>query len=439
MIAEDRPRLGRAMSPGWRDRPSARRRCVPATQHDIADDDRPAVAGDRLPRAARRDPPPLGHPDQLRRRPSGRPARRATSGSPAIASSSAGEQRRPRHDRVDLEVLRRRMVVAADRPEPVEARHAHARGRVGVGRAAGRRVARSRTRAPPATRRAWSTRRPLRSSFSIGHQRAIGSSSTVVSGHLGRRGDAADLRLGRLERLARRCPDVDLERAALGDDVGPRPAGDHADVDGHARPAAVERVQVARRSAPPRGSRCDPSPARRRRAPRGRGRRCAGRGCPCAPTRCRRWRGRTRGRARHRCRRPARGCAASRSASRSPRPGWRRTRAARTGSPPPLGDERLERVQPGQQAGLHVGDARAVGDAVVDPERPLGGGARVEDRVHVADQQERAARRRGRGTSRSTRVAEAAGRVRPRLDRGTEAARGSAATQRPTSSTPAGV
>ena len=56
-----------------------------------------------------------------------------------------------------------------------------------------------------------------------------------------------------------------------------------------------------------------------------------------------------------------------------------------------LGDDRLERVEAGQQARLHVGHARAVGDAVLDPERALGGGPRVEDRVHVADQQRRAA------------------------------------------------
>ena len=39
-----------------------------------------------------------------------------------------------------------------------------------------------------------------------------------------------------------------------------------------------------------------------------------------------------------------------------------------------LGDDRLERVEPGQQPRLHVGDARAVGDAVLDAERALGRG-----------------------------------------------------------------
>ena len=84
-----------------------------------------------------------------------------------------------------------------------------------------------------------------------------------------------------------------------------------------------------------------------------------------------------------------------------------------------LGDDRLERVQARQQAGLHVGHARAVGDAVVDAERPLGGGARIEDRVHVADQQDaRAVRPAVEGGDQ--RGAQAAGGVRPVLDLGAQ-------------------
>ena len=88
-----------------------------------------------------------------------------------------------------------------------------------------------------------------------------------------------------------------------------------------------------------------------------------------------------------------------------------------------LRDDRLERVEARQQPGLHVGHAGAVGDAVLDAERALGRGPRIEDRVHVADQEHprpaRPALERG-----DDRVAEAAGRVRPGLDRGAELAAG---------------
>ena len=50
-------------------------------------------------------------------------------------------------------------------------------------------------------------------------------------------------------------------------------------------------------------------------------------------------------------------------------------------------DDGLERVQPGEQARLHVGDAGPVGRALDEPERPLGDGPWVEHGVHVADQQ----------------------------------------------------
>src|SRR5256885_2007965 len=53
----------------------------------------------------------------------------------------------------------------------------------------------------------------------------------------------ADRRLGRLEVLAPHRPDVDLQRAPFGHDVWPRPARDDTDVDGHAIPATVQRVE----------------------------------------------------------------------------------------------------------------------------------------------------------------------------------------------------
>ena len=78
-----------------------------------------------------------------------------------------------------------------------------------------------------------------------------------------------------------------------------------------------------------------------------------------------------------------------------------------------------------------------VGDAVLHPERTLGHGPRVEDGVHVPDEQR--PRTVGPPIERGDdRRAEAARRVRPRLDRRPELRRGSSATQRPTSSTPAG-
>ena len=90
---------------------------------------------------------------------------------------------------------------------------------------------------------AWSTRRPDRSSFSIGHQRAISVNSAVVSG------TASAVSSDRISAstASRSCapdrPDVDLQLAPLGDDVRPRPARDHADVDRDAVPSAVQRVE----------------------------------------------------------------------------------------------------------------------------------------------------------------------------------------------------
>ena len=51
-------------------------------------------------------------------------------------------------------------------------------------------------------------------------------------------------------------------------------------------------------------------------------------------------------------------------------------------------EDRLDRVQAGQQPRLHVGDPWPVGHASIDTERARGRGPRVEHRVHVADQQD---------------------------------------------------
>ena len=85
------------------------------------------------------------------------------------------------------------------------------------------------------------------------------------------------------------------------------------------------------------------------------------------------------------------------------------------GSASALVDQRLEGVAAGEQPGLHVGDARAVREAVVDRNGPLGGGSRIEDGVHVTDEEDpRSTGTAGEG--RDDGVAETSGRVRPPLD-----------------------
>ncbi len=82
-----------------------------------------------------------------------------------------------------------------------------------------------------------------------------------------------------------------------------------------------------------------------------------------------------------------------------------------------------ERVEAGQQAALHVGHAGAVGTAVRDAKRTGGGRARVEDGVHVADQ-ERPTTARAAVEGGHDRVAQAPGRVRPTFDPRTEVGQG---------------
>ena len=85
--------------------------------------------------------------------------------------------------------------------------------------------------------------------------------------------------------------------------------------------------------------------------------------------------------------------------------------------PASFSDHRLERIEPSQQAGLHVRDARTMGDAVVEPEGTQGRRPGVEHGVEVADQQHP----RATGLTRKgchDGVAELPGRIRPVLDRG---------------------
>ena len=118
-----------ATSPGCCERPSGPGVGRPGDPARVADDHGPAVARRGLPRPARRDaPPPAGA--GLRRRPSPALARHAARSAANRGSSARhaehlriardGQQqpsqhRRPRHDRVHVQVLARGVVVATDR------------------------------------------------------------------------------------------------------------------------------------------------------------------------------------------------------------------------------------------------------------------------------------------------------------------------------------
>ena len=219
-----------------------------ADEARVADRERPRVAGGRLPRAAAGDAPP-GHAAGAARlahaaRRSARQAR--TSGSRPIASDQRGEQRGPGHDRGDLQVLARRVVQAADRAQAVDA---SARPCPAVVFA---------SEAPPVAA-SWSSKpRPRRDRLRVPdeparplqllHRPVARLPRLDVDGDVGdhgrwrrRRGwrPRPPSRASRVDRAH-----VDLHRALLGDDVRPRAAVDDPDVDGDARPAAVERVEL---------------------------------------------------------------------------------------------------------------------------------------------------------------------------------------------------
>ncbi len=191
----------------------------------VADDDRPAVAGARLPRAAGRD--------RASGSPGSRPVR-PPRGDERVAGDGEQERReqgRPGHDRVDLEVLGRRVVVAADRAEPVERRHAQPGGRVGVRGAAGRAV--GQREAEPLGERRRRARRagPIaRASPSASGgrspRRRPTSSGTVVRGG-DRRGPPPRPPRAASRLVARRSTS---RIGLLGHDVRPDPAADDADV-----------------------------------------------------------------------------------------------------------------------------------------------------------------------------------------------------------------
>ena len=334
----------------------------------VADDDGAAVAVRRPPTG----PPRRDHAGVVAvttPRTAGRPPPREH----RVArerQQQAGEQRRPRHDRVDLQVLGR------------------ARGRCrrsGPGRRASARPCPTvvfASEAPPVAASASSkpsssaTRlgvlheaaAPRRASPSAASRPSISSSVGHVRAPSVARDQLADRRLGRVEVVARSSPAgrprARSARRRRSGRVPPRMTPTLTVTPGQ-RPLSACRSRTIR---PPRGSRCGPSRARRPRGPRGRGPSTRRRRCPCAPTRCRRWRGRTRGPGTRRRPRRCRGCAASRSASRSPRPGWRRTSSRSNGRPSAApAASALRRVEPGR-AGPHFMSVTPgpVGDPVVD-------------------------------------------------------------------------
>ena len=244
------------------------------------------------------------------------------------ARDQPGQQRGARHDAREVEPLRRRVVVAADRAEAVERRRPGRARRVRVRRAAGRGVAQlePELRGEP-DREDPPGARP-RIVFSIGRcqpsradlDRESGSTPVARTGR-------STSRLGRLERPRGRASAGRPGAAPLGHHVRPRAALDDADVHRHAGPASVERLERDRSGAPPAAIALPPVLGLHARV----------RGAavhvdvvvgdrPCAPTRCR------RSRARPPARTPTSCSGASsadhrarRTASRSPRRGCRRT------------------------------------------------------------------------------------------------------------------
>ena len=211
---------------------------------------RPSTSRRRRSPGCSRRRPPTARPTRsagARSCPRGRSSRQArTSGSAAIAEQQAGQQRRPRHDRVDVQVLGRRVVVAADR----------ARGRRGSATPIPAVVFASD--APPVE--ASSTSKPSARATRLGVLDQPAAALELLhrppAGHrLERRRSRPGPRSPRRSRGSRPRP----PRGPRGRSPGRRPRACTVsattfgrvppamtpDVDGHARPAAVERVQLA--------------------------------------------------------------------------------------------------------------------------------------------------------------------------------------------------
>ena len=147
------------------------------------------------------------------------------------------------HDAREVQPLVGGVVVAADRPEPVEHRQARRRGRVGVARPAGRRVVDAKP-SSPAIAVASPTRRARRPGALHGRVAA-----PLGSARRGPRRASGSARCAPPRpRPASNSPAVAARtstsiRQRCSHHVRARAALDHADVDRHARPAAVQGVQ----------------------------------------------------------------------------------------------------------------------------------------------------------------------------------------------------
>ena len=163
-------------------------------------------------------------------------------------------------------------------------------------------------------------------------------------------------------------------------------------------------------------------------------RRAGGRRCPCGTTRCRRWRGRTRGRARRRRPRPPPGCAGVDVGEPTSSSGLAMNVSRSNGTRSPIAPQR---VQPGEQPGLHVGHARTGGDAV--PSMRNGRSAAVPGSNTVSmwpiSSDPRPA---GPPSNVPTTVSPSRPSGSGRYSTGRPSSRRNAPVQRPTSSTPAG-
>ena len=322
-------------SPGWSDGRPARRRSSR----------RPSTSRRRRSPGCSPPTPPTGRRDEIRRRHARssspvapRPARAATPGPPGRAPIASEERRRGASSAGTIESTSRysagRVVVAADRAEPVEATGRPCPAVVLASEAPPVEASASSKPSAPGERLARARRAGRdRSSFSIGHQRAIGSTlDASCRGPPVAAAMRADRGLGRLEGVARRRPGrrpractARRRRSAacrrrstptLTVTPGQRPLSAWRSRDDPGRledrAAALLRLDAGvRRAAVDRDPQVEDALAR--------------------PTRCRRWRGRTRGRGTTSAVGGERAdVRASTSASRSPRPGWRRRRAART-------------------------------------------------------------------------------------------------------------